>query len=95
MNQVSKPRFFRLGICLAGLYAIVVVAVYCLIRSSPPDDGLEWIPFVMLAMPWFRIAPELLIPGLLLNAAILYGIGAFVQTRWRSAHASKRLRKSL
>jgi hypothetical protein len=89
MKPAEKARRFYLGIFLAAFYVVIVAAVYCLIRNSPPDDGMEWIPFVMLAMPWYKMGPQLLIPGLVLNAGIFFGIGTAIEVIWRRNFGSR------
>jgi hypothetical protein len=74
----------RLGICLAAGYIVLAVAVYMLIASRPPDDGLEWLPFFWLGMPWSRLSQGFLIPGILVNAVLLYFCGFLIQFAWRA-----------
>jgi hypothetical protein len=86
-NQAeTTPRRLphRLGIGFAAGYLLLAAAVYALIASHPPDDGLEWLPLVWLAMPWFKLGQAMLIPGILLNAAILYLCGVLIQLVWRA-----------
>jgi len=88
----QKRRRSVLGSWLAAIYIVLVIAVYVLIASvtKPDNVGLDWIPFVMLAMPWYGLAPQLLIVGFILNAAILYFLGFLMETVWRSVINSPR-----
>jgi hypothetical protein len=83
MNDTGKPRPRRLGIYLAAIYILIVVAVYIGTVSSRPDDGMEWIPFVFLSMPWYAMSPNLLFPGFVANAGLLFLAGTLIQTMWR------------
>lgn len=74
----------RLGIGLAAGYIVLAVAVYMLTVSQPPDDGLEWLPFFGLAMPWSALNQSLLIPGIIVNAVLLYLCGFLIQLAWRA-----------
>ena len=81
-----KNRPNRLGIYAAATYLFIVVLVNLLTAytGKPDGSGLEWIPFFMLAMPWPKIDARLLLPGLVINAGILYLIGMFVGKLRRS-----------
>jgi hypothetical protein len=92
LETAPKRRRSVLGACLAGAYLVLVIAVYVLIASvtKPDNVGLDWIPFVMLAMPWYALAPQLLIVGFIVNAAILYFLGAIIEIVWRSVTRAPR-----
>ena len=92
-ETAPKRRRSVLGSCLAIAYLVLVVAVYVLIASvtKPDNVGLDWIPFVMLAMPWYALAPQLLIVGFMLNAVILYLMGVFIELVWRNVINAPRL----
>ncbi len=47
--------------------------------TKPDNVGLDWIPFVMLAMPWSGMQPGFAIPGVLLNGVLLYVLGTVLQ----------------
>ena len=83
MTMARKSRFSWLGISLAAVYVLIVVAVYVLTAASPPDDGLEWLPFVYLSMPWYAVGSWLLFPGFILNAGLLFLLGTLIQKLWR------------
>lgn len=75
---MEKPN--RLGICFAVTYLVIAVAVYTItaVTTKPSNVGLDWIPFFMLAMPWSKIDARLLLPGLIINAGILYLLGTLL-----------------
>ena len=97
MEDANKTRSNRLGIYLSGLYVLVVAAVYGLtaLSAKPSDVGYEWVPFIMLAMPWVRMgqAQEFLLLGLIANAVILYLFGTLFETA-RRRHSRKSTNKS-
>lgn len=76
-----KPNRTRLGIWLAGIYLFLAVALFILtaMAMNPSDDGLEWTPFWFMALPWSRISPQLLFPGFLFNAVLLFSAGTGLQ----------------
>ena len=86
VRQALKIRPNRLGIYVAATYLFIVALVYVLTAytGKKDDTGLAWIPFFMLAMPWPRIDARLLLPGLIINAGILFLIGTLVEKFWRS-----------
>jgi hypothetical protein len=51
--------------------------------TKPGNAGYDWIPFVLLSMPWYRVNPQLLLPGLVVNAALLYALGSLLHAFWR------------
>lgn len=85
-ETAPKRKLSVVGSCLAIAYLVLVMAVYVLIASvtKPDNVGLDWIPFVMLSMPWYALAPQLLIVGFILNATILYLLGALIEIVWRN-----------
>ena len=80
----TPKQLHRLGIGLAAAYILLAAGVYLLIASQPSDDGLKWLPFVWLAMPWCKLGAFFLIPGVLINAGLLY-FCAVAMTRARRA----------
>lgn len=82
-GAVPRRSRHRLGICLAAGYIVLAVVVYALIASQPPDDGLEWLPFFWLGMPWSALNQSLMVPGILVNAALLYSCGFLIQLAGR------------
>jgi hypothetical protein len=76
------PRPIRVGSWLAGIYVVIVLVVYWItaLTTKPGNVGLDWIPFVMLAMPWAAMgqAQDFLIPGLIANALLLFAVGALI-----------------
>jgi heme/copper-type cytochrome/quinol oxidase subunit 2 len=90
VNPAPKPRLLRLGVSIAGIYAVIIVSIYILIRIAAHNDGMQRVPLSMLALPWFRIAASLLMPALILNAAILFVLGILLYACWRAARSRKR-----
>ena len=85
VRQALKSRPNRLGIYVAATYLFIVALVYVLTAytGKKDDTGLAWIPFFMLAMPWPKIDARLLLPGLIINAGILFLIGTLVEKFWK------------
>lgn len=76
-----EPKFrSRAGVYVAGVYILLAVGIFVLTAFGHHDDGMEWIPFALLASPWFQIGQRLLIPGLIANAILLYAIGTIIGT---------------
>ncbi len=73
------------GFCTAASYVLIVVGVYAAtaLTTKPDSLGHEWIPSMLLAMPWYWLDRWLLLPGLIVNAALMYLLGAILQTFWR------------
>ena len=88
VERVTIParRRPRLGLWLAGLYLGLDMGLFVVteLTTRPDNVGLDWIPFVMLGMPWSRRDPALAVPGVLLNAAILWALGTALQVLLRS-----------
>src|SRR5215475_4601213 len=76
------------GFRLAAIYVLAVVFVFALtaLTTKPDNVGLDWIPFVMLASPWYFLNPRLVLPGLILNVGLMYLLGALLHTRRRRAN---------
>ncbi|UWZ82210.1 hypothetical protein [Occallatibacter riparius] len=83
---IRARRRPRLGLWLAGIYLGMAVGLFVItmLTTEPSKVGLDWIPFLMLAMPWSHRDMALAGPGLLLNAAILWAIGTAVQVLVRN-----------
>jgi hypothetical protein len=79
----NKPRTLlsRRGCYLAGAYVLIVIVVFALTAATtkPGNAGLDWIPFLILAWPWPWIAQGLLLPGLIVNTALMYMFGMLSQ----------------
>jgi len=73
------------GFYLAAIYVLTVVVVFALTASTtkPSNVGLDWIPFVLLSMPWYALDVRLLVPGLIVNTGLMYLLGALVHALWR------------
>ena len=70
---------------MAAIYVIAVVVVYAVISNTtkPENVGYDWIPFVLLAMPWYRLYPPLLLPGIFINIGLMYFLGTLLHMLWR------------
>jgi hypothetical protein len=70
------------GFCVSATYVLVVVFVFALtaLTTKPGNVGLDWIPFFLLASPWSLLNPRLLLPGLVLNATLMYLLGTLLHT---------------
>ena len=73
------------GFCLAVTYVLFVLVVFALTASTtkPSNVGLDWIPFVLLSMPWYALDARLLVPGLIVNACLMYLLGTLLHALWR------------
>jgi|GEM_PF-3193050 len=62
------------GFCVAATYVLIVVVVFAFTASTtkPGNVGYDWIPFILLSMPWYGLSPRLLLPGLIANAGLMY-----------------------
>jgi hypothetical protein len=88
METASKGRRTHLGICFAVIYIVTVLAAYLWATIGKPDEfGYVWLPFFILAAPWYRLADQffvteplvpLAIPCFILNAGILFLVGALI-----------------
>ncbi len=93
MQDVPKRRRARLGVWFAATYLVIVVAAYLWAVIGKPDAfGYVWLPFFILAAPWYRLADQffdtealvsLAIPCFILNAGILFLIGALIGKLYR------------
>ena len=80
-----KQHFSTTGLSVSLLYCVLVIFVYTYTATNtkPENVGYDWIPFILLAMPWYRINPRLLMPGLILNAGVFYLLGVLLPKVWR------------
>ena len=67
------------------LYCLLAILVYTYTAANTKSEnlGYDWIPFILLAMPWYGINPRLLIPGLIINAVVFYFLGVLLNKVWR------------
>lgn len=83
VEPASLPahRRARLGLWLGGMYLLPATAVFVLtvLTTTPDKVGLDWIPFMIIAMPWSGLNQTFAIPGVLLNAVILWALGTSLQ----------------
>lgn len=92
-SEKGLRRWSVTGAWFSAIYIVIVLTVYTLtaLTTVPDNVGLDWIPFVMLAMPWYGMNAQLLIVGFVLNAAILYLLGGLVETVWRTVISGPRV----
>jgi hypothetical protein len=76
-----KNRITLGGFCVAAAYALIVGMVFALtaLTTKPSNVAYDWIPFILLSMPWYAINPNLLLAGLIVNAALMYLLGTALQ----------------
>jgi hypothetical protein len=84
LNATLSNRVNPGGFCVAATYVLVVFVVFAFsaFTTKPDNVGYDWIPFVLLAMPWYRLNTQLLLPGLIANAGLMYVLGALLHTFW-------------
>ena len=83
MKSPPQGRLDRLGIFAAGIYLFLVGVAVALgaFGGNSGSMGFEWIPLIMLSLPWRNLgsAQEFVIPGLIANLFLLYFLGIFVE----------------
>ncbi|HYK63245.1 MAG TPA: hypothetical protein VEV85_27660 [Bryobacteraceae bacterium] len=86
LKATLRNRLNPGGLCVAAAYVLVPVAVFVMtaLTTKPDNVGLDWIPFVLLATPWYFLNPGLLLPGLMVNAVLMYLLGALLHMLWRA-----------
>jgi hypothetical protein len=85
MKGILNDRVNPGGFYLAATYMLIVVVVLALTAATtkPSNVGLDWIPFVLLSMPWYALDARLLLPGLVVNAGLMYLLGTLLHALWR------------
>lgn len=85
LKAVLRVRVNRGGFRVASFYffVVVIVYVYTSLTTKPSNVGYDWIPFILLAMPWYAISATLLLPGLIANVGISYLLGSLFDKVWR------------
>lgn len=80
MRTIFKNRLNPGGFWAAAVYVLIVVIVYLLISvtTKPSNAGLDWIPLIFLAMPWYALDSRLLFPAFILNVGGIYLLGAII-----------------
>lgn len=77
---------------LVAIYIVIVVAAYAFASIGKPDEfGYIWVPFFMLAMPWYVFTEQVFVPnsiqgalpGFILNAGLLYLLAMLIDYGWR------------
>jgi hypothetical protein len=73
------------GFCVAVTYVLTVIVVFVFTAATtrPGNVGLDWIPFILLSVPWYGLKPRLLFPGLIANIGVMYLAGTPLETFWR------------
>lgn len=77
----TPPRPARLGPSLAAIYFALALVLFILtaVTTKPDNVGLDRIPFLGFTLPWSGISSQLALPGVFLNTAGLWLLGAEVQ----------------
>ena len=85
LKATLRNRLNPGGFCTAATYVLIVVGVYAttVLTTKPGSLDYDWIPFMLLAMPWYWLYRWLLLPGLIVNAGLMYLLGTALQTFWR------------
>ena len=85
LRATLKNRVNRGGFCATTIYILIVAAVFTFTayNTKPSNVGLDWIPFMLLSMPWYGISTQLLLPGLVANAVLMYLLGTLLDSFWR------------
>jgi hypothetical protein len=84
LKAILRNRVNPGGFCVAATYVIVVVFVFVFTAytTKPENVGYDWIPLILLAMPWYRLHTQLLLPGLIANIGLMYLFGTLLHTLW-------------
>jgi hypothetical protein len=79
-----KNHVNRGGFCVAAFYFLVVVVVFAFTAytTKPDNVGYDWIPFILLSVPWYGISTRLLLPGLIANVGLAYLLGMLLDKFW-------------
>jgi hypothetical protein len=85
LKAILRTRINPGGFCVAATYLLIVVVVFAFTayNTKPDNVGYDWIPFVLLSMPWYAVGARFLLPGLIANAGLMYLLGTLLQTLWR------------
>jgi len=72
------------GFCVSATYILVVLVVFTFTAATAKSGnaGYDWIPFILLSMPWYRLDARLLVPGLIVNAGFMYLLGVLLHALW-------------
>jgi hypothetical protein len=84
LKATLRSRVNPGGFCVAATYVLIVVVVFAFTASTtkPSNVGYDWIPFILLSMPWYATNQGLLLPGLIANAGLMYLLGTLLHTFW-------------
>ena len=85
MKDILNDHVNPGGFYVAATYVPIVVVVFALTASTtkPSNVGLDWIPFVLLSMPWYALDVRLLVPWLIVNVGLMYLVGTLLHALWR------------
>jgi hypothetical protein len=82
----TKLRALRdsAGFYFAAAYILIVIIVFVFTASTTTlwKAGYDWIPFILLTMPWCRFGAWFVLPGVIMNASLTYLMGTLVQALW-------------
>ena len=84
LRATLRDRVNPGGVCVAATYILMVVVVFAIsaYTTNPNNVGYDWIPFILLAMPWYLVHPQLLLPGLIANSVLMYLLGTLLYGFW-------------
>jgi hypothetical protein len=71
------------GFCVAATYILIFIFVFVFTAATtkPGNVGLDWIPFVLVCMPWYGFTHSVL-AAFVANLAVMYFLGTLLQTFW-------------
>ena len=82
-TKASRPfAFIGFSLGLTYLLLVVVVYAYTAVTTDVYKAGYDWIPFILLTLPWCRWGIWFVVPGVLINALLLYGMSRLMQSIW-------------
>jgi hypothetical protein len=76
----------KVGFIIVGLYALMTLGALLIGMLYPSNDGLSWVCFVIITLPWSVLGRSVAVIGVLLNAIILYLLGAGIEFRAKRLH---------
>ncbi len=91
LKPLTRARINQGGFCVSATYVLIVITVFAFTAATtkPSNVGLDWIPFILLSMPWYALNTRLLFPGLVANACLMYLLGTILQSFWNRVVNSK------
>jgi hypothetical protein len=79
----------KVGFVLVGLYILMTLGAVLTGMLYPSNDGLSWVYFIIVTLPWNLLGRSGAVIGVLLNAIILYLIGAGIEFRAKRLHLKR------